>query len=113
MFGFFKKLFGGGNDAEGLVERVMERSQRWVDAGAEIAQDCLQNGLSKGEIVRLSEIENFIKQNYPYNESVVKNGFLLQMNFYMDQNIVINFMGEGGDFVFVHKDFVNEILNMK
>ncbi len=110
MAGFFKKLFGGGNDAEDIVQGMLDRSQNWQIIGAEIAQDCLTNGLSKGEIVKLSDISAFIKQNHSYNSNVVENGFLNQMMAYIDSGEIVNINAEGGDIVFVHKDYVNDLL---
>lgn len=110
MAGFFKKLSGGGNDAEEMLQGMMERSKKWQVMGAEIAQDCYQNGLLQGEIVRLSDISNFIKQNHSCNGNVVENGFLNQMTSYIDQGVVVNINVEGGDTVFVHKDHVNDVL---
>jgi len=40
MAGFFGKLFGGGNDAEDILQGMMSRSETWQVLGAEIAQDC-------------------------------------------------------------------------
>ena len=50
MAGFFKKLFGGGNDAEDMLQRMMERSEKWQVMGAEIAQDCYQKGCCKEKL---------------------------------------------------------------
>ena len=113
MAGFFKKLFGGGNDAEDILQGMMDRSEKWQVMGAEIAQDCYQNGLLQGEIVRLSDITNFIKQNHSYNGNVVENGFLNQMTSYLDQGVVVTINTEGGDIVFVHKDHVNDVLSRR
>jgi hypothetical protein len=110
MAGFLKKLFRGGNDAEDKLEGVMERSKKWQVMGAEIAQDCYQNGLLQGEIVRLSDITNFIQQNHSYNGNIVENGFLNQMKLYIEHGVVVNINVEGGDTVFVHKDHVNDVL---
>ena len=35
MAGFLKKLFGGGNDAEDMLQGMMERSEKWQVIGAE------------------------------------------------------------------------------
>ena len=110
MTGFLKKLFGGSNDTEDMLQGMMERSEKWQVMGAEIAQDCYQNGLMQGEIVRLSDITNFIKQNHSYNGNVVENGFLNQMMSYIDEGVVVNINVESGDTVFVHKDHVNDVL---
>ena len=110
MAGFFKKLFGGGNDAEDMLQGMLERSEKWQVMGAEIAQDCYQDGLSQGEIVRLSDLANFTKKNHPYNGNAVENGFLNQMMSYIDKGAVVNINEEGGDTVFIHKGHVNEVL---
>jgi nucleoside diphosphate kinase len=110
MLDFFKRLFGGRNHSEDIAQGMIERSQKWQVIGTEIAEDCFINGLSQGEIVKLSDITNLIAQNHSYNSSVVENSFLNQMMAYMDQGTVVNFNVEGGDTVFVHKDHVNDIL---
>ncbi|WBA17018.1 hypothetical protein [Salinivibrio kushneri] len=110
MAGFFKKLFGGDNDAEDILQGMMDRSEKWQVMGAEIAQDCYQNGLLQGEIVRLSDIVNFIKKNHSYNGNIVENGFLNQMKSYLDQGVVASINAEGGDIVFVHQDHIKDVL---
>lgn len=110
MAGFFKKLFGGRNDAADMLQEMMELDEKWQIKGAEIAQDCYQNGLLQGEIVRLSDITNFIKQNHSYNGNVVENGFLNQMMSYNDQGVVVFMEIEGGDMAFIHKDHVSDVI---
>ena len=97
-------------DMDDILHGMMERSSKWESKGSEIAQDCLYNGLLKGEIVRLSEITNAIRQRYSYNANVVEHGFLTKMMSYIDQGSVINIKAEGGDMVFVHKNHADEIL---
>jgi len=99
-----------GNDMDDIFHGMMERSSKWESKGGEIAEDCLNHGLLKGEIVRLSEITNAIRQHYSYNANVVEHGFLTKMKSYVDQGYVININAEGGDMVFVHKNHAEEIL---
>ena len=93
-----------------MVQGMLDRAQKWEVIGARIAQDCLVNGLRAGEIVKLSDITAFIKQNHSYNGNVVENGFLNQMMSYIDSGEIININVEGGDMVFVHKDHANDLL---
>lgn len=81
--------------------------------GVTIAKDCYENGLCKGETVRLSEITQFIHQNHSYNCRVVEGGFLDGMKSYLDQGVVVGLNVEGGDMVFVHKDHVDDVLGRK
>ncbi|WP_413112382.1 hypothetical protein [Thaumasiovibrio sp. DFM-14] len=110
MAGFFRKLFGKEDDAEGL-QKLIERSQKWQVIGAELAHDCLSNGLRKGEIVKLSDITNLIHEHYSYNEKAVENGFLVEMKSYIDSGEVLNINVEGGDMAFVHEDYAHDLFN--
>ena len=112
MAGFFRKLFGGGAEDD-LLRGMIERSEKWRLMGVGIAQDCYENGLCKGEIVRLSEITQFIEQNHSYNGKAVEGGFLDGMKSYFDKDLVVSFNVEGGDIVFVHKDHVNDVIGRK
>lgn len=112
MAGFFKKLFGGGAEDD-LLRGMIERSEKWRLMGVSIAQDCYENGLCKGEIVRLSEITNFIEQNHSCNGKAVEGGFLDGMKSYLDKELVVSFNVEGGDIVFVHNDHVNDVIGRK
>ena len=115
---FVEKKYGKASDPDEVSDKdmddifhgMMERSSKWESKGGEIAEDCLNNGLLKGEIVRLSEITNAIRQHYSYNANVVEHGFLTKMKSYVDQGSVININAEGGDMVFVHKNHAEEIL---
>jgi len=97
-------------DTNDILHGMMERASKWESKGSQIAQDCLYNGLLKGEIVRLSEINNVIRQRYSYKTNVVEYGFINKMMSYVDQGSVININAEGGDIVFVHKNYAREIL---
>jgi hypothetical protein len=110
MLDFLKRLFGGGNHSGDIARGMIKRSQKWQGIGTKMAEDCFINGLSQGEIVKLSDITNLIAQNHSYNSSVVENGFLNKMMAYIDQGTVVNFNVENGDTVFVHKDHVNDIV---
>jgi len=115
---FAEKKYGKASDQEEVSDKdmddilhgMLERSSKWESKGGEIAQDCLYNGLLKGEIVRLSEITNAIRHHYSYNANVVEHGFLNKMMSYVDQGSVININTEGGDMVFVHKNHAKKIL---
>jgi len=106
----FDKLLGGSEGAEGMQQGMIQRSEKWQVIGIDIAKDCYQNGLLQGEIVRLSDISNVIKQNHSYNGNIVENGFLNQMMSYIEKELVVNINVEDGDIVFVHKDHVNNVL---
>lgn len=92
MFGFLKRLFGRDDYDDKIVKSMMNFGRRFEIDGVEIAQDCYQNGLLQGKTVRLSDITNFIKQNYnPTFCGLVEAGFLKQMISYVEQGVVINF----------------------
>lgn len=111
MIGILKWLFGIKNDpAENMMQGMAARASKWEVIGADLAKDCYQNGLAKGEIIRLSEMTSLISENYTYNTNIVQSGFLSQMDLYLHQGSIVNVNDEHGDIVFVHKDFAGEIL---
>ncbi|WP_066018722.1 hypothetical protein [Endozoicomonas atrinae] len=110
MAGFFSKLFGKKDEPEELLQGMIDRAKKWEVIGTEIAKDCKNNGLNKGEIVRLSEITAFINKNHSYNSKVVESGFLDQMMIYVKSGEVIHFNTDTKDIVFVHKKHANKVL---
>lgn len=114
MLDFLKILFGGTSQSDDIfgkiMQRSLERSKEGETKGAEIAQDCFQKDLSNGQIVRLSEIKNLIKKEELNNLDDIERGFLSQMLFYVNQEIVINIKTEDDDFIFFHKDYAEEII---
>lgn len=92
-------------------QKMMGRSKEWCLIGEQIANDCLVNGLRKGERVNLSEITAFINQNYTYNTGAVENGFLTRMKVFIENDEILNFTGENGETVFIHKNYINEQLS--
>ena len=109
MFGFLKKLFGKG-EIDNILNTIGEDADRSYAKGIRIAEGCYENGLMKGEIVKLSELNQFISRNYAYNSRIVQGGFLAGMKSYVDQGVVVSLNMEGGDIVFVHEDHVNDFL---
>ena len=110
MFDFLKRTFGGRSSGDDIIEKMMERSQKFVLIGRQIADDCVEEGLRKGEIAKLSEMEKFIASNHLYNTEAVINGFLTRMQDYLTAEEVINLSVEGGDAIFVHKNHVAAFL---
>ena len=100
-----------GISKDELVQGVVQRSQKWENVGKDIAQDCFDNGLKKGEIVRHSQIQELIQKHHPYQAQVVEHGFLDQMKNFIQCGEVINFSAEGGDIVFVHRNHAKDLLN--
>jgi hypothetical protein len=109
-----KKLFGLHDDATRSARKVWEgaseQAGKWDAIGMDLADDCYQNGLAKGEIVRLSDITFLISENYAYNTNIVQGGFLRKMELYHNQATEVKVKDERGDIVFIHKNFVEEIL---
>ena len=55
MFDFLKRTFGGRSSGDDIIEKMMERSQKFVLIGRQIADDCVEEGLRKGEIAKLKK----------------------------------------------------------
>lgn len=111
MFDFLKKAFGDQSSGDDVIAKIMELSQKFVLIGRQIADDCVEDGLRKGEVVKLSDIEKFIASNHLYNTAAVINGFHARIQDYITAEEVINLAVEGGDdVIFVHKNHVSEFL---
>lgn len=80
--------------------------QKQVLEGQNIAKDCYENGLSKGNPVYLSQIEGLIQSNFSYMPNAVLNGFLDAMSNLVESGEVKVLNIEGGETVFVHKDHI-------
>lgn len=115
MFERLKKLFGvrasEDKNVEFVLEHINRMGQKYGAIGGAIADDCLANGLRRGEIVKLSDIERFIAQNHPNIATPVGTGFMERMLQYTRSGEVLNINAEGGDMVFVHKDHVKQFLS--
>ena len=91
------------NVATSALDKELERTKEWQEIGVDIAKDCYSNGLSKGEIVKLDDIKNFINQNHSFNAQVVENGFLKQISSYIDEGLLISTQEEDTGIVFIGK----------
>lgn len=110
MFDFLKRTLGGGSFGEEMMQKLEARSQPYVAMGTQIADDCVENGLRTGEIIKLSNIQQFIAKNQPHNSSAVENGFLNRMLEYVNSGEILNMPVQGGDMVFVHKNHVSAFM---
>lgn len=100
-----KNLYEQGvqqNTASSALDKELERTKEWQEIGVDIAKDCYSNGLSKGEIVKLDDIKNFINQNHSFNAQVVENGFLKQISSYIEEGLLISMQEEDTGIVFIH-----------
>jgi hypothetical protein len=108
--GFFKRLFG--SEVSSPVEQQLLKTTLEFEArGRKIADDCFENGLVKGEIVRLAEIEKTIAENLPYRPAAAVHGFLQRMIELENAGEVIHAKEQSGDTVFIHKRHAKEILS--
>lgn len=98
-------------DIDAFLKRWTTLSTKWTALGEVIANDCLENGLREGGIVRYSEIKEYIESRHKYNTSAVEYGFTDRMLEFVKSGEVINLKVEGGDTVFVHKKYADELLN--
>lgn len=110
MFDFLRNKIGGQHIWDDIIEKMTERSQKFVLIGRQIADDCVEGGLKNGDSVKLSEMERFITSNHLYNTEVVINGFLTRIRDYIEAEEIISLSVEGGDMIFVHKDHVDAFL---
>lgn len=91
-----------------MTNNVLKREKK----GADIAKDCLVNGLRHGEFVKLSDIDSLIKKNFSYDPYSTSTGFLQQMMKYIESGEIINIKMDDGDTVFVHKDHTDSLKNI-
>lgn len=104
------RMFGGRSAGDDIVEKMMERAQKFVLIGRKIADDCVEQGLRNGEFTMLSDMEKFIRSNHLYNTEAVINGFLTRLRDYIAAEEVINISVQGGDILLAHRDHVSTIL---
>lgn len=114
MFDRLKKLLGvksaSESDVDFILGHINSMGQQYGAIGAEIAEDCVANGLRQGEIVKLSDIESVIAENHPDTATPIGTGFMERMLYYTRSGEVLNMNVEGGDVVFVHKDYKKHFL---
>ena len=110
MFEFLRRAFGGRPPGDDIFEQMMERSQKFVLIGRQIADDRVEQGLRKGEFITLSSIEKFIRSNHLYNTEAVINGFLTRIQDYISAEEILNISVESGDVLLAHRDHASEIL---
>jgi len=97
-------------EIDAIVERWTRLSDKWTALGEGIANDCLENGLREGGIVRYSEIKEYIESRHKYNTSAVQHGFTSRMLQFVKSGEVIHLNAEGGDIVFVHEKYADDVL---
>ena len=114
MFGFIKKILNKDDEyehaKEELISGMFERSEKWQDKGVEIAIDCYENGLKDGALIRFNQILDLIQNSYPNNVGPIENGFLTQMNKYIDSGEVVNVSIEGDSLNFIHKNYLKSLM---
>jgi hypothetical protein len=114
MFGFIKKILNKDDEydraKEALISGMFERSENWQAKGSEIAVDCYENGLKDGALIRFTQILDLIETNYPNNIGPIENGFLTQMNKYIDSGEVVNVSIEGDELNFIHKEHLKNLM---
>jgi hypothetical protein len=76
--------------------------------GRDIADDCMVNGLRGGEIVKSEDITRHIHESYDYQPDAVDTGFLTRMAEYAQSGEVIQINVENGNFLFVHRDHLDQ-----
>jgi hypothetical protein len=114
MLDFLKWLFLRDRWAEDRARRttemMMQASEKWYAMGHHIADDCLENGLREGGIVRLSEIEEYIYSRHKYNADAIQVGFKERMKQFADSGEVLVLRVKGGDLAFVHERHADAVL---
>lgn len=110
MFDFLKSSARGSDRADAILEKMMERSQRFVVTGRQIADDCFDDALKVGKFTTLSSMERYIRSNHTYNTEAVINGFLTRIQEYESAGQVVHIEMEGGDFLLSHRDHTADIL---
>ncbi len=109
MLRFLRTLFGS-SESEIDPHRAAMKADSWlVDRGAEIADDCLVNGLRRGEVVKLREVELVIRANEERPAPVV-NGFLKRTKEFVDPGEIRAITFANDEIALVHKDHVPEFL---
>lgn len=109
---YLKKIFRPKNNGSSLdlLEMANALNKKLKTKGLKIADDCIRNGLRKGEIVKLSDIYKYIDRQNFFSSLPVRSGFFKYMNTHIKSGEIIcyNFENEN---VFVHKDYASSFLN--
>lgn len=111
MINFIKKMFGIQTTDDRVFRELLEKTALRAERGAEIANDCLENGLRIGEIVKLSDISRLIEENYEYDKVPTETRFLARMLEIEKTGEVVHFNMDNGDIVFVHRKDVASFAN--
>ena len=93
------------------MENELVRTREYQKIGIEIANDCYSNGLRNGEVVKYSEIQDFIKDNHAYNAQVIENGFLKRMSSYVEEGSVISTKIDDLGIVFIHTEYASKYIS--
>lgn len=112
IINYLKKIFGQKNDDPSLdfLEKAYAIGKKSEIEGFKIADDCIKNGLRKGEIVKLSDIDRYIKSQKFFVSAAASAGFTKCMLAYIKSGEIICFNFEN-EKVFVHKDYASSFLN--
>lgn len=110
MFDFLKSSARGSDRADAILEKMMERSQRFVVTGRQIADDCFDDALKVGKFTTLSSMDRHIRANHGYNTEAVINGFLTRIQEYVTAEQIVHVAMEGGDFLLAHRDHAASIV---
>jgi hypothetical protein len=112
MSNFMKKMFGIQTADDRMFRELLAKTALRAERGAEIANDCLENGLRKGEIVKFSDISRFIAAHYEFDKVPIETIFLTRMKEIEETEEVVHFnMENNGDFIFVHRRDITSFVN--
>lgn len=96
--------------AHASAHHVLPDSVKWTSIGGSIANDCLENGLREGGIVRYSEIAEYIASRHQHHSSAVQYGFTSRMQQFVESGEIVIAKVEGDEIVFVHEKHADELL---
>lgn len=104
----------GADSNDEYLSENFERMQRGAklreEEGAQYAVKCMEEGLKKGQIVRLSEVDKFIRETHEYDPHNTSTGVLKKMYSFVDSDEVLALSMDDGDTVFVHRVYGKEII---
>lgn len=101
----------GDTPENNVFTRIDERAKSREAEGAEFAEECMEEVLRKGNVLRLSRVDAMFQEKYSYDPTSRSTGFMKRMIEFIDSGDVVNLSLDDGDTVFVHKDDLDDVLS--
>ncbi len=90
-----------------MQDQLFKKSDEF---GIQLAENCLGRALRNGDELYLSDIEKGLARNNEYSTVHALEGFQSRMREFIEEGEIFSYAVEGGDTIFVHKDYADDFL---